>query len=74
MSEVENRVYLNGIDGVTGNCLAPPMTAAEAVSWARGKPEDSEEKGFMKRIWEFMQRPFMGLPVGVDPTVAMSAR
>jgi hypothetical protein len=68
MSEPEERIYLNGIDGVTGNYLIQPMSAAEAVAMARGQPEQSGLKGWMKRIWEAMQRPFMGLPMDIDPT------
>jgi len=68
MNEVEERIYLNGIDGVTGNYLVQPMSAAEAVAMARGKPEDTGLKSWMKSIWEAMQRPFMGLPMDVDPT------
>ena len=68
MNESEERIYLNGIDGVTGNYLVQPMSAAEAVAMARGKPEDSGLKDWMKSIWEAMQRPFMGLPMDVDPT------
>ena len=68
MSDTEEPIYLNGIDGVTGNYLVQPMSAAEAVAMARGKSEDSGLKGWMKSIWEAMQRPFMGLPMDVDPT------
>ena len=68
MSEAEERIYLNGIDGVTGNYLVQPMSAAEAVAMARGKPKDSGLTGWMKSIWEVVQRPFMGLPMDVDPT------
>jgi hypothetical protein len=68
MSDAEDRIYLNGIDGVTGNYLVQPMSAAEAVAMARGEPLDKGRRGWMKSIWEAMQRPFMGLPMDVDPT------
>ncbi len=68
MSEVEEKICLNGIDGITGNYLVQPMSSSEAVAMARGKPEDSGLKSWMKSIWEAMQRPFMGLPMDVDPT------
>ena len=35
MSEEVERIYLNGIDGVTGNYLIDPMTTADAVALAR---------------------------------------
>ena len=68
MSEDEKHIFLNGIDGVTGNYLVQPMSVAEAVAMARGKLDDSELKGWMKSIWEAMKRPFMGLPIDIDPT------
>jgi len=68
MNEQQERIYLNGINGVTGNYLVAPMTTTEAVAMARGKPLESETEGLLKRIWEAMQRPFMGLPMDVDPT------
>lgn len=68
MSENEERIYLNGIDGVTGNYLVPPMSSAEVVAMARGKTEDNGLRAWMQGIWEAMQRPFMGLPMDVDPT------
>ena len=45
MSEDEKHIFLNGIDGVTGNYLVQPMSVAEAVAMARGKLDDSELKG-----------------------------
>ena len=68
MSEPEERIYLNGIDGVTGNYLIPPISAAEAAALARGKSEDSGLKGLIKTIWERMQQSYRGLPVGIAPT------
>ena len=57
MSEAAERIYLNGVDGVTGDYLVQPMSTAEAAAIARGKPEDSGLNGWMKSIWEAMQRP-----------------
>ena len=62
----DDHIYLNGIDGVTGNYLVQPMSPAEAGAIARGKPPATELKGWLKNIWEMMQRPFMGLPQDVD--------
>lgn len=68
MAEQDERIFLNGIDAVTGQYMVEPMSAAEAVALARGKPLESGIAGWVKRIWETMQRPFMGLPMDVDPT------
>ena len=61
-------VYLNGIDGVTGNYLVAPMTAAEAVAAARGRPQDSGLVGWLSKVRDILLRPFLGLPLDVDPT------
>lgn len=68
MNEAEEHIYLNGIDGLTGNYLVQPMSAAEGLAMARRKLEDSGLKGWMTSIWEAMRRPFMGLPMDIDPT------
>jgi hypothetical protein len=60
-------IYLNGIDGVTGQYLIPPLTAAEATASARGKPQDRALAGWLGRIRDVLRRPFLGLPIEVDP-------
>jgi hypothetical protein len=68
MAEQDERIYLNGIDAVTGQYMVDPMSSSEAVAMARGKPQDSAIAGWVKRVWETMQRPFMGLPLDVEAT------
>lgn len=68
MAESDELITLNGIDGVTGNYLLAPLTTQQVVGLARGKPEDASAKSWLRRTWEMMQRPFMGLPMDVDPT------
>lgn len=68
MNDQDELIHLNGIDGVTGDYLVQPMTPSEAVAIARGEPQDIGLSGWMKRIWQVMQRPFLGLPMDVDPT------
>jgi hypothetical protein len=68
MAGDEESIYLNGMNGVTGNYLVPPMSTSEAIAMARGEPTDDDQKGWLTRVWEAMQRPFMGLPMDVDPT------
>jgi hypothetical protein len=66
-------ISVNGIDGTTGDYLIPPMRSAEAVVRARGKPQDSGTASWLVQIWEVLRRPFLGLPLGVDPTMVTQA-
>jgi hypothetical protein len=68
MNQQDRLICINGIDGATGHYLVPPMTPSEAVALARGKPHDSGVAGWLRRIWNTLQRPFMGLPLDVNPT------
>jgi hypothetical protein len=64
----DNVIYLNGINGMTGEYLVPPMPLDEAAALARGKPKDNWVSGWLGRIQDVIKRPFMGLPLDVDPT------
>ena len=46
----DDRIYLNGIDGVTGQYLVPPLSAAEAVAAARDRPPEKGLAGWLERI------------------------
>ena len=62
----EGRIYLNGIDGATGNYLVPPMSPAEAVAAARGRPLDQGLAGWLGRLRDMLLRR-QALPLDVDP-------
>jgi len=64
----EGLIYLNGIDGVTGQYLVSPMSAAEAVTAVRSRPQDSWLVSWLRRIRDVLLRPFVGLPLDVNPT------
>ena len=68
MNDTDERIYINGINAVTGQYLLEPMSVPEAAALTSGKPLDSGVTSWLKGIWQAMQRPFMGLPMGVDPT------
>ena len=63
----EDQFYLNGIDGVTGEYLVPPMGAGSVARLIRPSA-DREQAGWLKRIGSLFTRPFRGLPIDVDPT------
>ena len=63
----EDQFFLNGIDGVTGEYLVPPLSA-ESVARLIRPVEDREQSGWLKRLRNLFTRPFLGLPVDIDPT------
>jgi hypothetical protein len=63
----EDQIVLNGIDGVTGEYLVPPLSRQSVVNLIR-PPADREEASWLKRIRSLFSRPFLGLPVDIDPT------
>src|SRR5271157_549077 len=63
----EDQFFLNGIDGVTGEYLVPPLSA-ESVARLIRPVEDREHSGWLKRLRNLFTRPFLGLPVDIDPT------
>jgi hypothetical protein len=66
MSET-NKLFINGIDGVTGQYLVEPFEPADAVAFLKEAPPDPGISRFLKRIWGLIGRPFFGLPDGIDP-------
>lgn len=65
---MDDDIILNGIDGATGQYLTPPISAAEAVNIARGRPADSLLGGWFRAVASVFKRPKLGLPMDVDPT------
>src|SRR5262249_7351886 len=64
----DGRIYLNGINGLTGQYLAPPLTPAEAAALARQTPPAREKAGWFGRLISKLTGRFFGLPMDVDPT------
>lgn len=63
----DDKLYVNGIDGATGQYLVAPMAYDEAASYVRGLPHDTPLLRFFKKIWDIVRQPFLGLPFGVSP-------
>jgi hypothetical protein len=61
------RVYLNGINGRTGEYLVPPVALGDVVALARGFSLDPAQANWLQAIRQALQRPSLGLPVGTDP-------
>lgn len=73
MPDEADSIYLNGIDGTTGQYLVAPMDPKAAVASARGVPADEEKKGWLAKIRSMLSKPFRALPFDVDPRLASQA-
>lgn len=62
-----DKLYINGINGATGEYLVPPLKYSQAAAFIRGEPVDSPLVRWLKRIWHIISRPHLGLPMDVDP-------
>jgi hypothetical protein len=63
-----SKLYLNGINGATGQYLTPPVDQAAAAALARLQaPADPDLAADLRSSQEALRRPFMALPFGYDP-------
>ncbi len=60
-------IYMNGIDGVTGQYLLPPMKLAEVAALAGGEKPEKNLLSWLSGVWHKISTPHLGLPLGVDP-------
>ncbi len=70
----DRRIYVNGINALTGEYLVPPLTAADAAALARGKPPPpAEHVGLLRTVLTMIKNKFFALPSDVkaeDPAQA----
>jgi len=64
---MEEKLYVNGIDAVTGNYLVEPMGIADAARLVRGEKRDKTTTSWLKRAWQALSQPHLALPIDVDP-------
>lgn len=64
--ESEERLVLNGIDGVTGQYLIPPMTLREATELARATPPPEKHQAPLRRAAKRMEAGAFATPFGTD--------
>ncbi|HEX8560240.1 MAG TPA: hypothetical protein VF668_19240 [Pyrinomonadaceae bacterium] len=78
---LDEKLYLNGINGATGEYLVPPMDLAQleemltgraAPGRAGGAPEDDDpndpsQMSWLRRLWHSISQPHLGLPLDVNP-------
>lgn len=63
----EKLIYVNGIDGTTGQYLLPPMRMKDVASLAGVEQPPQGILDWLSKVWHKISTPHLGLPVGVDP-------
>jgi hypothetical protein len=63
----DDRVYVNGINGATGDYLVPPLALAQAAGLARGRPPESRLVAWLRGKVSALKHSFLGLPDDIDP-------
>jgi hypothetical protein len=64
--EASEKLFINGIDAVTGQYLVPPLTMTEAVDLLKKAAEPPATISWLRRIWWTINQPHLGLPFDVD--------
>lgn len=67
LSGMDEKLYVNGINAVTGNYLIEPMEISEAARLVRGEKRDRATASWLKRAWQNISLPHFGLPLDVEP-------
>ena len=62
-----DKLYLNGIDGETGQYLVEPIKLSDAAGIVKGIKTDNPVFKWLRHIWKMISQPSLGLPLGVDP-------
>ena len=62
------RMFVNGIDGATGEYLLPPLTPPELSAIVRGEKLDPKHIQELKQWWEHRSQAHFAPKEGVEPT------
>jgi hypothetical protein len=74
MSSTDDLLCLNGIDAATGGYLVPPLSLDDAAAIVRGDARpDQSTSSWLKRVWQTLTQPHLGLPHDVDPASVAQA-
>lgn len=63
----DDKLYMNGIDGETGQYLVEPMDLEQVAAMAKGAKEDTAAFSWLRRVWKTISQPHLGLAFDVDP-------
>lgn len=61
-------IHVNGISGVTGQYLVPPVGYAQTADMVKGEVSDPSLVRWLRSIWRTLSMPHLGLPMGADPS------
>jgi hypothetical protein len=64
---MDEKLYANGINAVTGNYLLEPMEISEAACLVRGEKRDRATASWLKRAWQSLNLQHLALPMDVEP-------
>jgi Peptidase family C25 len=56
------RIYANGVSGLTGEYLIPPLEAAQLAALAKEVPPESDLSLWLAQMWAKASQPTYGLP------------
>ncbi len=73
MALPSEKVYLNGIDGGTGQPLIPPLWPDEAIRLASSPPRVRATVRTLRGLAQVLERPSYGLPFDIDPSDVATA-
>jgi hypothetical protein len=59
---------LNGVSGVDGEYLVPPARPEDLAALASGTRDDPALVSWLKKMWESVSQPHLGLPMDVEPS------
>jgi hypothetical protein len=69
----DDLIYANGINGLTGEYLIPPLEPSKVAAQAKEPPEDPELARWLEQMWETINQPSFGLPFNVHPEIVAEA-
>lgn len=62
------QIVANGVNGLTGEYLLPPLDPTEVAAWAKEPPEDPEMAAGLAQLNAAMTEKTFGVPFDVDPS------
>lgn len=64
---ITEQLFFNGIDGVSGSYLLPPLTPRDIAAAAQGEPRDAEHVKELKRWLQRVREATLSPKEGIDP-------
>src|SRR6266446_5540479 len=70
---IEEMIYFNGVDAVTGGYLVPPMDYSIASNLIRSAQTDKQTESWLRRIGRIISEVHLGLPFDINPEIVEQA-